>query len=319
MRERQALASRLKLKQLRLVVALGAQASIRHAADMVGMSQPTATKLLQEIEADLGTTLFSRTNRGVVPTQYGQALIKHGRLVLAQLAHAGQELEDLAQGTGGRVAVGTLLAASTVILPAAIVRLHTMRPQVSVDVVQGTNSVLIPALRAGDLDFVLGRLAEYRYRDELVQDLLYHERVCIVARAGHPLVGRRKLSALQLLKCDWILPPPDTSLRRQIETAFHDAGQEPPRPSVQSISLQTNRVLLLSTDMIGVLPEQVIADDVASGVLKVLSSDLRLTASQVGITQRRNAVLSPAAQMLVDEIKAAAHADMDSPAQAAAG
>lgn len=306
MRTRGGIAGRLKLRQLRLIVAIDEQASVLRAADALNISQPGATKLLKDAERDLGVPLFDRTNRGMVPTDYGRALVRHAKLILSQLSHAADELDDLAEGTGGRVTVGTLLAASATLLPTAIRRLREKRPRVSVAVIEGTNDRLMPALGVGDIDFVVGRLPEFRFRDEFVQEPLFHEEVCVVVRAGHPLARRRRLEIAALADGEWILPPPETTLRRQVEKAFHDAGVEAPRPVVQSVSLLTNRALLLTTDMIGVWPRQVVLDDVRAGALAILPVALPAAAGPVGLSRRRSVILSPAAQALVAELKAAA-------------
>jgi DNA-binding transcriptional LysR family regulator len=306
MRTRSAIAGRLKLRQLRLIVAIDEQASVLRAADALNISQPGATKLLKDAERDLGVPLFDRTNRGMVATDYGRALVRHAKLILSQLSHAAEELDDLAEGTGGRVTVGTLLAASASLLPTAIRQLREKRPRVSVAVIEGTNDRLMPALGVGDIDFVVGRLPEFRFRDEFVQEPLFHEEVCVIVRAGHPLARRRRLDIAALADSEWILPPPETTLRRQVEKAFHDAGVEAPRPIVQSVSLLTNRALLLTTDMIGVWPRQVVLEDVRAGALAILPVALPAAAGPVGLSRRRNVILSPAAQALVAELKAAA-------------
>ena len=101
--------SRLKLRQLRLLVAVGQYGSIQHAARELRISQPAATKLIKDLELDFEVKLFDRTNRGVVPTAHGDALIRHGKLILAQVSNAAQELDDLSEGSSGRVVIGTLL------------------------------------------------------------------------------------------------------------------------------------------------------------------------------------------------------------------
>jgi DNA-binding transcriptional LysR family regulator len=228
--------------------------------------------------------------------------------VLAQLAQAGEELDDLAEGTGGRVAVGTLLAAAARLLPAAIAALRRERPRVSVTVVEGTNDRLVPALVAGDLDLIVGRLPAFRHRDGLAHERLLVEDACVVVRAGHALRRRRRLALADLAALDWILPPPEATLRRQVDQAFHDAGLDAPRPGVQSLSLLTNRALLLATDMIAVWPRQVALDDVRRGVLAILPVALPPTAGPIGIARRRGAILSPAAAALCDALRAAARA-----------
>ena len=269
------------------------------AGEAIGMTQSAVTKAIRDLEMDLGVDLFERGNRGVTPTIYGEALVSHARRVLAQLEHAAEEIDDLAHGAGGRVAIGTLLAASAWLLPTAITRLRAERPRVLVDVVEGTNDRLQPMLLRGDLDMVVGRLSEFRHRAGVDQEPLYSDGVVILTRPEHPLVRRDSLSLADLQEADWILPPAETTLRRQLEKAFFDAGLDPPRCAVQSVSILTNRKLLYDTDMIGAWPRGVAADDLAQGRLVSLALRLDEILWPVGVATRKLAQLSPAADALL--------------------
>jgi DNA-binding transcriptional LysR family regulator len=300
------LTSRLTIRHLRMVVAIVEEGNLVRAAKRLNMTQSAVTKALQEVEALTKAQLFDRTNRGVVPTLYGDTLAEHARLVITQLAHAEEHLADLRDGTGGRVAIGTLLSASAELLPTAIARLRRDRPNLVVKIVEGTNDVLIPALRAGELDMVVGRLSEHRDRLNVIQEVLMNDIACVVARRGHPLTERPQLSLSELVDWEWILPPPEASLRRQIDIAFRQEGLEPPPHAVESVSLLTNRGLLIDADYLGVLPGQVARREAASGALAILPVTLHATARPIGITTRTNARLSPAAEVLVKMLRSTA-------------
>lgn len=263
------------------------------------------TKAVRDLERDLGVDLFERGNRGVTPTIYGDALVTHARRVLAQLEHAAEEIDDLAHGAGGRVAIGTLLAASAWLLPTAIARLRAERPRVVIDVVEGTNDRLQPMLLRGDLDMVVGRLSEFRHRAGVHQEPLYSEEVVVLARPDHPFARRTPLSLADLQEADWILPPPETTLRRQLEKTFFDAGLDPPHCAVQSVSILTNRQLLYDADLLGVWPRGVAADDLAHGRLVSLPVGLPDIIWPVGVATRKLARLSPAADALLAVLRAA--------------
>ena len=297
--------TRLKLKQLRLLVAIAEHSSILHAAEDIHISQPAATKLLKDLEADFNVKLFDRTNRGVVPTEFGDALVRHGKLILAQLSHAAQELDDLNEGLGGRVVVGTLLAASAKLLPRVIREIHAERPNVSIVVRDGTNDFLMPLLHSGELDMVVGRLAEYRYREELTQEILYHEEVVVVCRREHPLARSKTVKFEALADQDWILPPKQTTLRRQVDKEFFDRGLPSPPNPVECVSFLTNRAILLETDMIGVFPLHVVEREISNGELAVVNCKLNITNSPVGVSYRSEEALSPAATTFLAKLRTA--------------
>lgn len=296
---------RVSIRQLRLVAAIAEVGSMVRAGEAIGMTQPGVSKAVRDLERDLGVALFERGNRGVTPTSYGEALVRHAERVLAQLEHAAQELDDLAHGAGGRVAVGTLLAASAWLLPRAIDRLRTERPRVIVDVIEGTNDRLQPMLLRGELDMVVGRLSEFRHRAGIHHEPIYADEILLLARPGHRLADRAHLRLADLQEADWILPPPETSLRRQLEKAFSDAGLDPPRCVVQSVSLLTNRHLLRDSDLVGAWPRGVAADDLAQGHLVSLPIRLDGIPWPVGVSTRKQSRLSPAAEALLSMLRAA--------------
>ena len=238
---------KFRLRHVELIAEVYDCRSILKASRRLNLSQPTVTKALQDVESTLNVPLFKRSNRGLEPTAYGEIFARHAKIVLAQLRHAAEELENLRAGYSGKVTVGTLLAASASILPDAIALLKKERPGVAISVVVGTYDILVPSLLAGDLDMVLGRLPEQGRSRALVYEDFYAEPVCLVVRRGHPLLRKRRLSLRDLVNEAWLLPLPETTLRRQIERAFLDANEPLPRNVIESVSILTNRVLLPGT------------------------------------------------------------------------
>ena len=239
-------ATRLKLRQLRLLVAVERHGSIQYAARELNVSQPSATKMIKDLELDFEVQLFERTNRGVVPTPFGEALIRNGKLILAQISNAAQELDDLNEGNSGRVIVGTLLAASSDLLPLAIEKVLEVRPRLAIKVVEGTNEVLMPELRSGEIDLVVGRLPTHRHRIELAQEKLFDEPIVAVVGRDHPLARREALTFDMLKPFGWILPPVETTLRRQVDQFFLKQNQYAPPFALESVSYLT--CLLYTSD-----------------------------------------------------------------------
>ena len=297
---------KFRLRHVELIAEVYDCRSILKAARRLNLTQPTVTKALQDIEKTLNLPLFERTNRGLQPTPYGEIFARHAKIVLAQLRHAAEELESLRAGYSGKVTVGTLLAAAASILPDAIAILKKERPGVAISVVVGTYDILMPSLQVGDLDMVLGRLPEEGRSSALLYEEFYAEPVCLVTRAGHPLLKKRRLGLKDLVDEAWLLPLPETSLRRQVERAFVEADAPVPRNVIESVSILTNRVLLRKSDCIGVMPYHVALDDVEHGLLAILPVKLKSIDSPVGVILRAPGNLPPAARALLECLRIAA-------------
>lgn len=298
--------TRLKLRQLRLLLAVGSHGNIQNAARELGISQPAATKMIQDLELDFEVKLFSRTNRGVIPTVFGETLIRHGKLIFAQVSNAAQELDDLNDGNSGRVVVGTLLAASTGLLPKAIDTLLSTRPKVAMKITEGTNEVLMPALLSGEIDMVVGRLPSHRHREKLTQEKLLDDHVLAVVGRAHPLAGQRDLTFEQIKPFGWILPPLETSLRRQIDQFFVNQAQYIAPIAIESVSYLTNRALLQSRNLISLMPAEVAAQDIENEILMPLDWVAPFGQGPIGVSYRSDESLSPASLAFKDALHVAA-------------
>ncbi|MEO0402910.1 MAG: LysR substrate-binding domain-containing protein [Pseudomonadota bacterium] len=298
--------SRLKLRHLRLLVAVGTHGNIQNAARELSISQPAATKMIQDLEIDFEVKLFTRTNRGVVATVFGETLIRHAKLVFAQISNAAQELDDLNEGSSGRVVVGTLLAASTSLLPSAIDILLARRPNVAVKISEGTNEVLMPGLLSGEIDMVVGRLPSHRHRDKIKQENLFEDRILAIVGNQHPLAGKPDVSFAQTKPFGWILPPLETTLRRQVDHFFVGQQQYTPPVMIESVSYLTNRALLRSRDLIGLMPAEVVAQDIESGALAVLEWEVPFGRGPIGVSFRAEGDLSPAGRAFKSALHEAA-------------
>ncbi|WP_435141737.1 LysR substrate-binding domain-containing protein [Pseudopelagicola sp. nBUS_19] len=300
--------TRLKLRQLRLLVAVGVHGNIQNAARELGISQPAATKMIQDLELDFEVKLFDRTNRGAVPTVFGETLIRHGRLIFAQVSNAAQELDDLNEGNSGRVVVGTLLAASTSLIPATIDILLAERPNVAVKIIEGTNKVLMPALLSGEIDMVVGRLPSHRHRDKIKQEKLFEDRILAVVGAQHPLVNLADVSFFQIKPFGWIVPPLETTLRRQVDHFFVKQQQYAPKVTIESVSYLTNRALLQMRDLIGLMPSEVVTPDIADGRLALLDWTVPFGHGPIGVSLRADDELSPAGRAFKAALRQSAEA-----------
>ncbi|MGE8386267.1 MAG: LysR family transcriptional regulator, partial [Pseudomonas putida] len=105
------MASRLRLRQLRLLISLDELGSIHKAAEAMSITQPGATKALNEIESTLGAVLFERTSKGLEANDLGRCVVRYARLIGNDLAHLREEMLGILQGHGGRLSVGTIMGA----------------------------------------------------------------------------------------------------------------------------------------------------------------------------------------------------------------
>jgi DNA-binding transcriptional LysR family regulator len=300
--------SRLRLRHLRLVVAIDEQGTLHRAAERLAMTQPAATRLLAELERQLGVRLFDRSPRGMTPTAFGDSLARHARTVLATLGHAGDELRALQEGAAGVVRVGVLLVAASVLVPRAVLRFKARFPRLTVRLREGMSAELVAALRRGEVDLIVGRAAADGDVAGLRVESFYSEPMVAVVRAGHPLARRRRLALADLADRTWVLPPPDAAYRRRLDAAFRQVGLEPPARRVESLLGLVNHTLLTDSDFVGVMPRDLARQHVAQGTLRVLPVTLPPPSGPVGWIAIAGRTPSPAAAAFAAALREAAAA-----------
>ena len=292
------LRTRLKLRHLNLIVALDDHRKLHRAAADLKLTQPAASKMLSEVERIVGVPLFERHARGIVPTVYGEALIRRTRTMLSELGQAGEEIAALSAGQGGTVAIGTVMApaAEAGVEALRVVRRDMARLQVTVDV--ETSDVLVERLLASRLDFAIARIpagidpTPFDYREAGPED------ACLLVRAGHPLAEKAVVTPADLDDQDWVLQPRGSLLRRSLETMLRSHGVPPPARVVNTGSILMAVVMAAKTDAIAPLAIPVAELFLSAGAFRILKLDHPLTVEPFGLITVRGRPLSPPARVM---------------------
>lgn len=296
-----ALATRLKLRQLALIVALSERRSLRQAAADVAITQPAATKLLQDLEDAVGLALFTRHAWGMAPTTYGEALVRHARSLLTGVGEAGSELSALAAGASGVLRIGGVTGAVPGLLAPAIRRIQHDRPGVKLFVLVNTAEVMTAALRQGTLDVAVCPLPGDADVSDFEVTNLADEPLCIVARAGHPLSTRKSVPMSALASATWIMQTPDTPLRRDVDDMLAGGGLRP-AAIVETVSIVATMALLQESDAVTVMPQALARHYARFGMVKLLPVRASTPSSRYQLVSRARRELSPAAQAFVDMV-----------------
>lgn len=295
--------TRLKTRQLLLLVALDEEGNIHRAADALSMSQPAASKLLRELEEMLDAPLFERMPRGMRPTLYGEVMIRHARAVVGSLDQAREEVLALKSGQLGRVAVGTITSPAVSLLPAAIAQVKQHHPGLSVSVEIDSSNVLLESLAQDKLDLVIGRLSAEHDKLHLRYEPLAEEQALAVARPGHPLLSEQSLTLADVVDASWVVPPAQSVLRHRFELMFQRQSLAPPSNVVESAELLFVTSLLSQSDMLAVLAAEVAHYYAAHGLLSILPLNMPLHMDDFGIITRTGQLLSPASTQVVRALK----------------
>jgi DNA-binding transcriptional LysR family regulator len=291
---------RLKLRDLRLVMAVAEAGSMARAAVQIHLTQSAVSRAIAELEATLGVRLFDRTPQGVEPTASGRALLKGGVAVFDDLRASVNEIESLADPTAGELRIGTSEATGFGVVPILIDRLARQYRRATFDVVHAdTLTLMEQELRGRRIDLAVVRIAANSHAEALEATTLYSDRLHVVVGAGNHWCRKRRVKLADLADEPWCLPPDGHPITLQVADAFHRCGLNPPRRSATVTSAQFVSSLVAKGHFLGVHGSMYLRLHPASSSLKVLPVEVSASLP-VSVVTLKDRALSPLARIFID-------------------
>lgn len=283
-------ASHLRLQHLFLSTALARTGTVREASTHLNRTQPALTKMLQELEASLGVTLFERGRLGARPTACGQAFIARAQVILNEWTTLQDELQRIAQGDAEILRVGVTPQTALGLLPQGLRLFRRERPAVLVRVFEASVHNLLLSLAGGELDCVVGRFSGELHDVEgfaqLTHEPLYDEVLSVVAGPRHDLLRKPRVAWTDLSQADWVLPPAELVTRQAFNSAFIRAGFNPPRPLYESSSFATCISFAAQLGVLALVPTDAAATAQRHGLVRLLKTRVAAISAPISIVRR---------------------------------
>jgi len=292
---------RLKLRDLRLVLAVAESGSMAKAAGRINLTQSAVSRAIGELEQTLGVRLFDRTPQGVEPTAYGRALLKGGVAIFDNLRTSASEIEFLSDPTAGELRIGTSEAAGWGFVPVVIDRLARQYPRAVFEIVQTETDTLIEReLRGRSIELAVTRMPTRGRDEDLEETILCNDRLCVVVSMSNPLASRRKIALADLVDERWCLPPVGHPITSHVTEAFRRVGLEPPRRNITVASVQFVSRLVANGFFLGILGTLFLRLHPMRASLKVLPVELPIPLVPLSVITLKNRTLSPLAQRFIE-------------------
>jgi len=187
----------MELRHLRYFVAVAEEGSVLNAAQgRLNTSQPSLSRQIRDLEADVGVKLLERRARGVTLTAAGAVFLDHARLALLQVDAAAEGARRAAQPNRATLSIGFMVGLEVTWLPHLLRLIREDSPDIEVTLSSQSSPELALSLMAGKLD--LAFLRPEKERLGVSFKLLAKEPLIAVLPAGHRLAARKKIGAQDL-------------------------------------------------------------------------------------------------------------------------
>ncbi len=214
----------MKNSTLRQFVVFETVARLLHftrAAEMLGMTQPSVSMQVKQLEDNLGVALFEQIGKRTHLTEAGRELYHYCREISRQLAAAETVLDRLKGIQGGQLRLAIAPAAKYFVpqLLAEFVRRH---PGVDVDLLIANREVMLEQIEANERDMIV--MASPPPDFAFVAEPFLADPLVAIAPPGHVLAGERAVPPWRLVQEPFLLREPGSETRRMIEHFFVQQG-----------------------------------------------------------------------------------------------
>ena len=200
-----------------------------------------------------------------------------------------------------------VVALPSLLMP-AILRVKERSRLTTVMVEEGDLTRLLPRLRVGELDLIVGRLEPGYASPDLETESLYAEPMCIVVSPEHPLAGAARPSWAMLAELPWVVPPPWASSRSKLAQMFHKHLLESPTDIIETSSFLVTLSGMHQRPAIGFLARSVADHFAQQGLVRILKLKVPIELPHVGIITLRGRARTPASELLMESLRVTAAA-----------
>ena len=212
-----------ELRHLRAFVAVAQELNFTRAAERLHLGQQAVSKTVRQLERELGVTLLERTTREVRLTPAGTALLDGAARALDAADAAFARAREVGSGTSGTVRVGVSPAVGPAEREEAAQALRAGAPGLSVSFRDVRPAEVGAALRSGDVELVLARMA--LEADGIATAALRPTPADLLVPSSHGLAGREAVALSELDGARvMVWSPPGTAYTDVLLAAFADAG-----------------------------------------------------------------------------------------------
>ena len=197
---------------------------VTKAADKLGIAQPFLTKIIGQIEDEIGTPLFDKVGRQIKLNRFGEAFYAQSKKVLACMDNLFIEMDYLLDRQGRNI---ILLSNTEAFTPGLIVNFNKNDMNYTLSVFYASQSGMIEALKTGEADFALTcpPISEDA-SSGIKTEIAFYDVGWILLPDGHPLIKKRVIRFPDLEGEKLVTCPKGSAIRWKVEPLYKKYGME---------------------------------------------------------------------------------------------
>jgi LysR family transcriptional regulator, cyn operon transcriptional activator len=242
----------LEIRHLRYFLAVAEAGSFSRAADRLGISQPSVSQQMRDLEAGLRVSLFQRRGKRILLTSTGLIFQEHARTLLRELENFLQEVSSEPDRLRGTLHLGVVPVLNVPLVPELMGMFAADHPDINLIVEEISSTEIETALEEGRMNVGLGFLT--RHSPNLRYERLCTDEFALIVSESHPWSKRHVIPLSELHQQRLLQLPDSFVMRRMIDDVFRN-HQIRPRTVAEINAIETLLRSLAPLNAVALMPK----------------------------------------------------------------
>lgn len=231
----------MNLRDLEYIVAVADCLNFSEAAQQCHVSQPTLSAQIKKLEEEIGSAIFERTNKRVMATDAGEAIIARARRVISEVNGIRETARLARDPLSGKFRLGAFPTLASYIFPRLVEEIVAAMPNLRLILVEEKTHILLEQLRQGSIDCAF--LALPVFDDFLISRKVFDDPFLLAVNARSSIAARKTISVDEMKAKKLLLLAEGHCLRDQALVFCHATGAEE-TTDFRATSLETLRMMV---------------------------------------------------------------------------
>jgi len=228
----------IDIRHLEYFVEVARQRSFSKAAVISHVSQSAISKMIKDLETELGTSLFNRTSKYVQLTDTGHVFLDQAQQVVILFHNLTTDFETKLKMEKGKISIGLLPITSSTIFAELLGEFKQKYPQIEISLFEYGSKKVALAIQDGTLDTgVICIVPDHHYFDSLS---ISRDPLCVIVSSQNPISQLHSIELASLANESFVLYSKDFSLHDEIINQCKNVGFSP------SVIFETSQLELMT-------------------------------------------------------------------------
>ena len=198
---------------------------VTKASDKLGVAQPFLTKVIGQIEKEVGVPLFDNIGRKIKLNEYGEVFYSHAKKILNELDNLRNDMDELMERHAHTLRLMTNTESQ---YPEIVMAYQKYNPDYKLAISYASREIIADALKTGEADF---GICSPPLADDIGKgiktDIVFRERCCVLLPPNHPMLGRKEIEFKDMIGENLVTTSRESALRINLDQLMEKYNYHP--------------------------------------------------------------------------------------------